>query len=179
MTDDPFPDDFSDLDRWANEYKPEADGRMPGPELLPDSSYEFEIVAATMRKTQKKQDTIFALHLRVRGGAQDGAELERVTWFNRQEDVNRLGGDMVTLGLVDAKDWGKRNKPWSQELRDACPRLKGLRFRGSKTSSEGDKKTFHNLFVNALLKPAQAPTGAAASAPLPAATTAANDDPGW
>src|SRR5579871_4659634 len=104
--------DFSDIDRWSQQYTPHQGGFEPGPEVLPEGLYDFEITGATLKKTDKTSETIFELGVRVLGGPCAGIGFQRPSFFRSQENLDRLGGDMVLLGL-DANQWGKRGKPWS------------------------------------------------------------------
>jgi hypothetical protein len=73
--------------------------------------------------------------------------LERASLFRQPSNLNYLAGDLITLGCTDAGAWGKRGKSWSEELRAACPRLKGKRFTG-KVEPNGQ---YANLYINALI----------------------------
>jgi hypothetical protein len=130
--------EFEDIDNLAGSYAPKRTF-LPGPEVLPEGLYDFEITSANLTKGGNPPETIFRLGVKVLSGGHRGVELERPTWFRRQESLDYLGGDLCTLGL-DADLWGKRGKPWSQELRDACPKLPGIRFSGQIRSGGGEDK---------------------------------------
>jgi hypothetical protein len=165
--------EHDDIDGHARDYKPQT-GQLPGPEALADGTHDLEIVEAKLTKTPKTNESIFRLTLRAIGGPSTGALLERATFFRQADSLNWLGGDMMTLGL-DADQWGKRGRPWSQELIDACPRLRGKRFTGQKVTKDG----YHNLYVRALLHGAPMPGTPAPAQQQPALVPAgvgAGDD---
>jgi len=152
-------DSYGDIDRWSGEYRPEASGRLPGPDVLPDGSYRFEIKSAELGST-KAAGSIFKLQLVVLGGPLDGAYIERATFFDRPEAINYLAGELLLLGIPSDK-WGKPDQPKiSEGLKAACPQLKGMRFQGAKTTSDGDKRKFHNLYINARIHGDPVPAGA-------------------
>jgi hypothetical protein len=152
--------EFEDIDNLARDYAPKRTF-LPGPEVLPEGLYDFEITSAQLTKSGTPPETIFRLELRVLSGSHRGAALERPTWFRRQESLDYLGGDLCTLGL-DADLWGKRGKPWSQELRDACPKLVGVRFAGQRRDSGEDRNgnPYKNLNILARISGAPMPATA-------------------
>jgi hypothetical protein len=164
-----YHDDFADVDRWQDSYSPQQGGQLPGPEILQPGSYTFEILDAELGKTTKQPESIFRLQLRVIGGPADGATIVRPTFFRRQESLDYLGGELMTLGLP-ADQWGKRGTSWSQELRDACLSLKGLRFAGNVVKN----KEFTNLYVNSLAGGRPMPGGPAPQ-PKPQPVPAVDD----
>lgn len=143
-----------DIDRWDREYKPEQNTQRAGPELLPDGDYDFQIVSAELTVTPKTEEPIFRLTLRVlTPGMYQGQLLERVNFFRTQANVDRLGGDLITLGF-DADQWTvKAGRPFSKELQKAAPLLRGRCFKGRKQANPSDdgKKTYHNLYCNTRL----------------------------
>jgi hypothetical protein len=155
MTDDPFPDDFGALDRMGQDYKPQQSGQLPGADVLQDGAYDFEVVRAELTKTSKSQSIIFKMQLRVLAGSQTGLILERASFPSSQESLDRLGGDLLTLGVLDASQWGKPGHPTiSQGLVEAGNKIKGVKFRGAKTTRKADKpgeKDSHNIWINAVI----------------------------
>jgi hypothetical protein len=164
MQNNPFPDDFGDVDRMQKEYTPDLNQRLPGPDLLPDGTYRLAILEAELTKTQKNPETIFRLKVRVLQGPEGsaGAVIERATFFRQVDSMNRLGGELVALGL-DADKWGKRGPTWSQECLAACPKLKGVQCAAYKTTTKAEAKpgveakTYHNLYINGRIGGAPVP----------------------
>lgn len=124
--------EYADIDQWAKSYKPEKSGFDPGPELLEDGTYSFEITGAELTQVGKDQqkETVLKLKLKVLSGTHTGAELTRTTFFRKQRDSDNLGADLLTLGY----QWDGTGA----QLAATCPMLKGLRFQGRKRS--WDKK---------------------------------------
>lgn len=157
-------DVFGDILRYDNDFRPEA-GRKAGLEVLPDGAYDFAILGVVPDRTQKDRDPILRWHLRVLGGQHDGQEIEWLSWLTRQESIDRLGGDLATLGF-DTSSWKPPHRPFSAELQKALPRLIGLRFRATKQANQSGGKTFQNLYLNAKLSGPSAPPPAATAPPV-------------
>jgi hypothetical protein len=153
--------DFSELDALQNEYEPQTGGQMPGPELVPDGTWEFEIISAELTETPKTNETIGRIQLRVLSGPAAGRVLERATFFRRQEAANYLGGEMMALG-VDSARWSDKSKPLSQHIEEAFARIRGVRFKGTKVTNTKDGKPYHNLYINSLVQAAPANSSASA-----------------
>jgi hypothetical protein len=154
--------DFSELDALQAEYEPLKGGAaMPGPEILPDGTWEFEIVNAELTETPKQHQTIGRLQLRVLSGPAAGRMLERATFFNRQEAVNYLGGELMSLG-VDSSRWTDKSKHLSEHIQEAFARIRGARFKGTKVTNTSDGKPYHNLYINSLVQAAPADSSASA-----------------
>ncbi len=154
--DNPFPDDFSDLDQMAKsgDYKPEASGFLPGPEAVEDGVYDFEIMSVSLKKTIKEKKNIVEMVLRVLSGPRGGIVLQRASHLTTVENMNRLAGDLITLGL-DADKWNSNGKNWSVNLAENAPKLVGRRFVGKKVFRSGDKlkgiPDYHNIYINAVI----------------------------
>src|SRR5262249_51756617 len=125
----------------------------------PDGAGEFEILAAELTETPRQHQTIARLQIRALTGMAAGKEFERVTFFNRQESVNYLGGEMMALG-IDSRCWSDKGRPLSQHIRETFAKLPGMRFKGSKTTTTNNGQTYHNLYINSLV------AGSAPNAPL-------------
>lgn len=136
--------DFADIDSFAREYQPQQ-AFKPGPEVLPVGLYDCQIIEARLVKGERT--SIFRLGLKVLSGPCKDVEIERPTWFKAQRDVDSLGGDMVTLGIAGADQWGRRGKTWSQELIDACSGLIGRRLRIQRKDRPGDRGMFHDCNI--------------------------------
>jgi len=158
-----YDNDFSDIDRWQKDYRP-TPAQRPGPEALPQGAYDFQIVAAELAKVGNPPETIFRLALCVIGGSHDGLVIDRPTFFRRQESLDYLGGDLMSLGVTEASSWGKGDQPISQLLRDACQRVVGLRCRGVRKDGkpQNGKPGFPNLYITGLLADSPMPPGAGA-----------------
>jgi len=158
---------LADFDR---QYTAQESQFHPGPEILPDGLHTVEILSASLKKSPKAGTPIFALVLRVVGGPLAGAVLERGSVLTSQQNIDRLGGDLVALGL-DADQWtAARGRPFSRELVANMGRLPGKRFVAQKKTNPSDdpSKPYHNLYVNSLVSSSPMPTTPAGFAPLPA-----------
>jgi hypothetical protein len=166
--------DFSELNAMQPGYQPQTSaGQMPGPECLPDGSWEFEIVHAELTQTPKQHQTIGRMQLRVLSGPAAGTVLERTTFFNRQEAVGYLGGEMMALG-ADSSRWQDKSKPLCEHIEEAFARIRGTRFKGTKVTNTSNGKTYHNLYINAL---ARTESPAAQSSALPSPSPSPSDVP--
>ncbi len=152
-------DIIEEISRFDNDYSPK-DGFLPGPEVLHEGPLVVEIVQAELTRTFNTRDPILRWTLRVVGGVDDGVVFARTSFFGRQEDSDRLGGEMRVLGF-DSHLWLVANRrPFSRELEKALPKLRGKRFRGRKTTTESAKapgKWFHNLNIDSPVRASSAP----------------------
>lgn len=163
-------EDYSDLDNLGGTYAPQH-AFKPGIDTLPDGSYDLEIESATLDRVNA--DRVARVGLKIAGGT----SVEWTVWLSRQEGVNGFCADLAVLGF-DTDKWGPaNNRLISVELPKAVSRLKGIRFRGSKTHREGKGtnlgKVYHELRVLCRLDsrpmPPVGPTNGSA-APHPAQT---------
>ena len=160
------------LDAYGANYQPKANEFPDDATTLPNGAYDFEITGAEMARSTKSGDDIFQLTLRLLPGQM---EYRHSYWFTSQRNLNRLGADLLTLGLP-AKDWTAVKKILAQ-VEAKQPVLNGIRFRAVKTSRDGkDNKVYHDLAVQMRL------TGDTAAGPSPpparsAVTPPANDVP--
>jgi hypothetical protein len=140
--------DFNELDRMQDAYEPQTTGaQMPGPEILPDGPGEFEILNAELTVTPKSHEAIARMQIRALTGPANGCVFERVIFFRRQESLNFLGGDMLTLG-IDSSQWQDKSKPLRQHIAADLALLKGIRFKGTKTTTANNGQTYQNLYIN-------------------------------
>ena len=163
---------FEELNAYGPGYKPVQGGYLPGPEALPDGTATFEVIDAALMKTPQTGDIVFRMRLKVLNGPQAGIVIERASFLNRSEAVDRLGGDFLTLGVMSAKDWGK-----SAPLSACIPRdalfLAGRRFSGNKTTTtkEGGfgqpPSTYHNLHINSAIGGTRPPENSSTPAQSP------------
>lgn len=160
--------EFADLDSFAAEYKPDAGGFYPGLETINDGNYVFAIQAARLDRA-RNGDRILELHLRVAPGTY---VVQHTYWLNRQESMNRLAADLLSLGF-DSDRWGTQDRPLSKELPQAAERMKGLYFQGHKSSNEANGKTYANLRIVGKAKPQSDGNGQA----LPSHETVPSDVP--
>ncbi|MCC6419516.1 MAG: hypothetical protein IT429_14885 [Gemmataceae bacterium] len=140
-------DDFSDLDSYSSQYRPEAAFR-PGLEALANGPADFEIVSAALDKTQKSGERICRIILRVVGGI----TVEWTRFLNEQRNLNRLCADLACLGF-DADKWNTPGRPLSKEIPAAVAKLPGIKFRAVKTSRQDtrpgyESKVYHDLQIN-------------------------------
>jgi hypothetical protein len=154
-------DIIEELSRYDRDYVPQA-GRRPGIDTLADGDYDFLIQGAILDRTEKNREPILKLELKAAPG---GNVIEHAYFFRTQDNIDRLGADLCTLGF-DADQWTAQNgRRFSAELPAAVARLTGLRFRGHKTTVQKDGKTFHNLYVNARLAGTPMPGASGPSRP--------------
>lgn len=164
---------YDELATFDQGYAPQS-GRRPGLDTLPDGDYDFSIQDAELTRTQKDKELLLKLALRVESSlAEMGKVVEKPYFFRTQTSVDILGSDLCTLGF-DADRWKPEfGRKFSAELPLVVPKLKGMRFRGKKTSKvEAGGKTYHNLFVNTKLAGdpmpiPNIPVGAAATDTIP------------
>lgn len=143
--------EYSDLEAFDDDFTPSQSGYRPGLEAVADGNYDWTILHATLDLTQRTQDRILRLELRCEQTAQ---VIEYPYFLRGQPQVDRLGGDLSTLGF-DVGTWNSAHgKKFSVELPKAITQLPGIRFNGTKkTNSNKDnpEKPYHNLFLNARL----------------------------
>ncbi len=162
---------MQELEAFDRDFAPDG-GRRPGVDSLADGDYDFEIVHAELTKTEKTNEAILKLDLRVAGEGAAGV-VRYAYLFRSLTGVNVLGSDLCTLGF-DADQWKPPARPLSRELPRAVPLLPGIRFRGKKKTTPNPKdptKPYANLYVNQKLDgsgppPAYAPEGATSSPPV-------------
>lgn len=144
----PVTEDYSDLDSFGDQFKPQPAFR-PGLDALADGDYTFEIVDAALARATNG-DRVLNLGVRPNGGA----TYQYTYWLNKQEAINGLGADLVTLG-IDASKWGRKDGPLlGKAIPDAVAKLPGIRFAGAKrqSPSKTNNKVYHNLYINARVK---------------------------
>lgn len=137
MNDDfPEPNLDEELDRYRKDFEPQKSGFAPGPDLLQDGSYSFEITDAVLEQARDREKKplgpVYRLSLRVLSGDMAGTGLDLTRWLTNQEGLDRLGGDLLTLvnRTID------KAYPVGQQLRDLASQLRGKRFAGKKRSYE-------------------------------------------
>lgn len=155
---------LEEIGRFDQDYQPaERETFLPGLEALRDGTHILEIVRAELGRTTKSREAIFKLILR----AADGLTLERAYFFRDQDAVDRLGADLVLLGL-DADRWnGRHGRRFSVELQKALPKLAGVRFQAKKETKASDnpQKPFHNLYVACVVTRPKGGNGSVITAP--------------
>jgi hypothetical protein len=161
-----------ELEAYDDGFTPQQSSNFrPGLEAIADGSYDFTILTADLSRTPKTNDLILRWELRVEQTAQ---VVERSYFFRRQEDVDRLGGDLSVLGF-DVGLWKAPARPFSKELPKAVVQLPGRRFKGTKKANPGKddpSKIYQNLYVNARL-----PDAAAGSLPPPSTPAPSSAEP--
>jgi hypothetical protein len=155
-------DPYDTLSRFDDEFSVPDDmrggGQRPGLDVLEDGSYIFDVVEGGYARTSKSNDDVFRLVLRVMNGPLAGIILEKAYFLSSLENAQRLGADLISLG-VPADRWTKQaGVRFSQAIRDpgVSKALAGKRFSGKKTSKDGTNKKgeavkYHNLYINALV----------------------------
>lgn len=131
---------LSDFDGGFSPDSPGGD-RRPGVESLQDGDYNFEILSSTLELLAEKPV--------LRLGLQTGNRtIDHLFWIDSQTRANIVGAFLVGLG-VPAHQW----KKFSVELPKAVPTLRGLKFVGTKktTDSKDGGKQYHNLYVKSLI----------------------------
>jgi hypothetical protein len=166
-TNQDLPDDFSDLASFDASYRPESPIRA-GIDTLSDGDYDFEVRKAELTRTAKTNDRILRIELLAGGRC-----VEWVHFLSTQSSMNQLGADLCVLGF-DADRWGQPGRSVAVELPKAVAQLPGRRFRATKrtdrpTEGQYAGRSFHKLYVNALLSgSAVPPNGASPKTPAPA-----------
>jgi hypothetical protein len=139
-----------DLRQFDEDFTPApSTANLSRPEDLTDGVYEFEITSAQLKNP--KGHNILELHLVVlTPGVHDGMNIQFSKFLDSAEAAARIGRDLATLGF-DTGDWKVTNgRPFSVEFDKAVKLLPGLRWRGTKKTSQSadGTKTYHNLFVD-------------------------------
>lgn len=146
-------DDFSDLDGFGAEAKAEHAFKTKV-DSLPDGTYEVTVASAGMEMVGGHRVLRVGLKLA------DGAQVEWISWLNKQQGVNGLLADFSALGF-DSHQWGpKFNRPLSIEIARAVARLPGMKLRGLKSSRKGQNgETYHEFRVLGRISTTPMPTG--------------------
>lgn len=145
--------DYSDLEQFDQGFVPtERNSQFrPGLDSIPDGDYSWSIVSAELTTTQKSETRILRTELRCE---ELGKVIERVYFLTTQEQADRLGGDLATLGY-DVGTWtAQHGKKFSAELVKAVMTMAGRRFKGTKKTAPNKnqpEKPYHNLYINAPL----------------------------
>lgn len=141
---------LSELAGFDEQYETASAGTgyREGLDSLPDGSYDFTILECDLRRVNGKA----ICELAIKTGC--GRECNHTYWLNRQENIDRFGSDLAVLGFSTQKCDKAKGAKFSEVLAEAIPKIPGLRFRGKKFSKQGEDKIFHNLYINAALKPA-------------------------
>lgn len=160
---------MEEIGQYDREYAPaERTVMMPGVDALADGPHLLEVASAELTRTQKTNEPICRVLLRVLGGPQAGLVVEKGYLFRGQDSVDRLGADLLALGF-DADKWsGRHGRRFSVELEKALPRLRGVRFQGKKNTSAKDGKAYLDVLF-AVAAPAGAPPAPQAQQPAPSA----------
>lgn len=176
-------EDYSFLDSFGAEYKPESSFR-PGLNTLADGVYDFEVLSASLDRTPKSGDNICRVALRVLGGG----VVEWTHFLKNQRAINNLCATLSALGF-DAEKWGPAyNRPLSVEIPRAVDRLKGIRFRAAKETRRESKPgaadtLYHDLHVSGRVDgrtmpplPPPVPHANGSGRPAPAPSPGSADD---
>lgn len=139
-----------DLEQFDDAFAPKQ-GITNGLEALADGAYDFTILNANISTTKNSGTTILRLEIKCE---QLGSIVEKPYFMTGQEQIDRLGGDLATLGFP-AGTWNKEHgKKFSVEMAKAIDQLPGLRFKGTKKTNPNKSdpsKPYHNLYINAPL----------------------------
>lgn len=164
------PDDFSDLDNFGGDYKPEQSFRS-GIDTLHDGPYEFEVVSAILDRTSNTADRVCRIGLKVVNGCR---VVEWTHFLSKVQGVNHFAADLAALGF-DANRWNTPQRPLSKEIPAAVAKLPGIKFRAMKISRKdgrpGVDKTYHDLQIHSRIDgrpmPTLSPLAAAVQTPPP------------
>lgn len=128
------------LAAFRHDYQPKANAFAPDIRELENGAYDFHVIGERMRNYNGTD--ILELTLQVVGTAN---EYTNSYWFDNQNALNKLGADLLVLGF-DTTQAGQLLK-LVDEIEAGRPVLRGMKFRGQKSSrfSEKDKKTYHSL----------------------------------
>jgi hypothetical protein len=156
MADPTFDFDFSFLDKFDN-VPAVTPSKSPRLEDLADGNYDFTIVSATARTTPKSGSHLIEALCH----CEQTGQVVPLTWFlDTADNVARFKGALFTLGYDSAR-WGTPERPLSAEVKKALATMPGRRFKGAKKTNNKAGKTYHNLYVNSGLPPADPSTLAA------------------
>lgn len=129
------------MSRFDDQYRPDP-GIRPGTEILADGNYAFEVLSADLGKANDGSP-LLNVWMRALEGPSAGVMVDHAYWLNKREGCNRLGYDLVVLGFSEFEAGRSR---FSDALRNALPRLRGMRFKARKVTEVGrDGKTYHKL----------------------------------
>jgi hypothetical protein len=135
---------MDDIARFDHDFTPQQAGNFrPSLEAIPDGDYDWTILTASFDETPKEKKRILRLEVKCE---QTTKVVEKVYFFESQQNVDVLGGDLSTLGF-DVGEWKAPARPFSQEIHKAIAKLPGMRFRGTKKTN----KQYPNLFITARL----------------------------
>jgi hypothetical protein len=130
------------LDSYESEYKAQKAFR-PGFDTLPEGDYELAVTDAAFDQIGGKPVVRVVLQV-----LPAGACVERVYWVERQQEMNSLCADLLTLGFP-ANTWGAAHgKPLKVELPRALSALIGYRIRARKTTRQGTGTNAGKVFPN-------------------------------
>lgn len=139
-----------DLEQFDDAFTPKQ-GITSGIEAISDGAYDFTILNAALTTTKTSQTLILRMEIKCESL---GVVAEKPYFLTSQEQIDRLGGDLATLGFP-VGTWNAANgKKFSVEMSKAIGQLPGLRFKGTKKTSENKKdatKPYHNLYINSPL----------------------------
>ena len=150
------------LDQFDGDFLPIVPGRTAGVDTLPDGDYILEVVSAELTTTRHTGDDIVRWAYKVlHGGVPQGSIFESVTFLRGQDSANRLGSDLMLMGVATNEWTAASGKPFSKMLPQTLPTLKGVKLKVSKTSSTAKSgKMYHNLNINSRTTQAEMPVDA-------------------
>ncbi len=165
-------DDYAGLDSYGQGYAPEHAFRT-STDTLPNGDYDCEVISAEIEKNTAGLICRATLQISGVGAGAPPRTVEHTYWLNKQKDVNAFCAELAALGFP-AHQWGAGpgRVPLSQAIPHAVSQLRGVRFRASKTSREGQRdlarpndppRIFHDLRIHGRL---------GAAAPMPAVAPA-------
>lgn len=134
------------LDQFDSGFKPENEYNIPQISVLTNGAYRLLVRSVDLKPT--KSGTILRWRLEVKEGPSHvGLIVEHVHFLDSQEGVNRLGADLMLLG-IPVNEWTVANgRPFSQQLPIAVQTMRGIEIAAEKTSSDGrdNNKVYHYL----------------------------------
>lgn len=130
----PWPNEYADLDAYGQEAAPKHAWRLRI-DNVPDGAYDCEIVEALLET--RSGHRVCGVTLKM-----GSMEIEYTYWLNKQEGINAFLAEMGALGFPTA-NYGSRpgQTPLSQAIPQLVSRLKGIKFRGTKSSRKGKAET--------------------------------------
>lgn len=142
--------DLSFLDGYQEDFAPQTASQLPLLENIPDGCYDCTCISAIVTETKgaNKQPIVKCM---IKFEALDQMA-EKAYWLSSPENVNRMAGDLKTLGF-DVDKW-KKDCKLSQEIVKALAQMPGKRFKATKKHNKVKEKTYQNLYINAALEPA-------------------------
>lgn len=141
------------IEKFDDEFSPVVPGRTPNVDSLADGEYILEISEAELVTTRYTGDDIVRWVYKIVDAPDSekhkvGTLFEKGSLLRAQDDVNRLGAELMSLGIACGEWSAASGKPFSKMLPVALTSLKSVTVQATKSSYTGKNgKLYHNLNV--------------------------------